>query len=108
MATEFLTVKEDMTMDETIAYLRKMAPDYQTPYYVYVVDDDNILKGVVQLRQILTCNSDTKIKDEMITSVISVDVNTDQEEVAVLFEKYGFASMPVVDEKNNEILGIRT
>ena len=108
MATEFLTVKEDMTMDETIAYLRKMAPDYQTPYYVYVVDDDNILKGVVQLRQILTCNSDTKIKDEMITSVISVNVNTDQEEVAVLFEKYGFASMPVVDEKNNEILGIIT
>lgn len=108
MATEFLTVKEDMTMDETIAYLRKMAPDYETPYYVYVVDDNNILKGVVQLRQIITCDSNTKIKDEMITSVISVEAFTDQEQVAVLFEKYGFASIPVVDKETNEILGIVT
>ena len=47
MATEFLAINEEMTMDETIAYLRKQAPDYETPYYLYVVDDGNILKGTV-------------------------------------------------------------
>ena len=108
MATEFLAINEEMTMDETIAYLRKQAPDYETPYYLYVVDDGNILKGVVQLRQIITCDSNVKIKDEMITQVISVDVHTDQEQVAILFEKYGFAAIPVVEKETNEILGIIT
>ena len=108
MATEFLAINEEMTMDETIAYLRKQAPDYETPYYLYVVDDGNILKGVVQLRQIITCDSNVKIKDEMITQVISVDVHTDQEQVAILFEKYGFAAIPVIEKETNEILGIIT
>ena len=108
MATEFLAVDEDMTMDETISFLRKSAPDYETPYYLYVVGKGNILKGVVQLRQIITCDSNVKIKDEMITQVISVDVHTDQEEVANLFEKYGFAAIPVTKKDTNEILGIIT
>ena len=108
MATEFLAIDEDMTMDETIAFLRKSAPDYETPYYLYVVGKGNILKGVVQLRQIITCDSNVKIKDEMITQVISVDVHTDQEEVANLFEKYGFVAIPVTNKETNEILGIIT
>ena len=108
MATEFLAIDEDMTMDETIAFLRKSAPDYETPYYLYVVGKGNILKGVVQLRQIITCDSNVKIKDEMITQVISVDAYTDQEEVANLFEKYGFVAIPVTHKETNEILGIIT
>lgn len=108
MATEFLAIDEDMTMDETIAFLRKSAPDYETPYYLYVVGKGNILKGVVQLRQIITCDSNVKIKDEMITQVISVDAYTDQEEVANLFEKYGFVAIPVINKETNEILGIIT
>jgi magnesium transporter len=108
MATEFLAIDEDMTMDETIAFLRKSAPDYETPYYLYVVGKGNILKGVVQLRQIITCDSNVKIKDEMITQVISVDAYTDQEEVANLFEKYGFVAIPVTNKETNEILGIIT
>ena len=108
MATEFLAIDEDMTMDETIAFLRKSAPDYETPYYLYVVGKGNILKGVVQLRQIITCDSNVKIKDEMITQVISVDAYTDQEEVANLFEKYGFVAIPVTNKETNKILGIIT
>lgn len=107
MATEFLRVRDTMSMDETIDYLRTMAPDYETPYYVYVIDDDSYLKGVVQLRQILTCPPDTLVKDEMVESVIAIDVNTDQEDVARQFEKYGFAAMPVIDNIG-KMIGIIT
>lgn len=107
MATEFLEVKETMTMDQTIDYLRKMSPDYETPYYVYVIDDDRKLKGVVQLRQILTSDPTTLIKDEMIEQVISVPVNSHQEDVARLIQKYGFAAIPVTDD-TNRMVGIIT
>lgn len=107
MATEFIAAKENMTMDETIAYLRKMAPDHETPYYIYVLDEKEHLTGVIQLRQLLTSPPDTVLSDEMARKVISVNVNTDQEEVARLFKKYGFAAMPVLDE-NDVMVGIVT
>ena len=84
-----------------------MAPDSETPYYIYVVDDLNVLKGVVPLRQIIVSTPDTLIKDIMIENIISAPVDMDQEEVSHIFEKYGFMAIPVVDH-NGEILGIIT
>ncbi len=107
MATEFISIKETDTVHETIEYLRTMAPDSETPYYIYVVDAHNILKGVVPLREIIVSNPDTLIKDIMIENVISVPVDMDQEEVSHIFEKYGFMAIPVVGN-NGEVLGIIT
>ncbi|WP_347353324.1 magnesium transporter [Acetoanaerobium noterae] len=107
MATEFIPIKETDTVNETINYLRTMAPDSETPYYIYVVDDLNVLKGVVPLRQIIVSTPDTLIKDIMIENIISAPVDMDQEEVSHIFEKYGFMAIPVVDH-NGEILGIIT
>lgn len=107
MATEFISIKETDTVNETINYLRTMAPDSETPYYIYVVDDLNVLKGVVPLRQIIVSTPDTLIKDIMIENIISAPVDMDQEEVSHIFEKYGFMAIPVVDH-NGEILGIIT
>ena len=107
MATEFISIKETDTVNETINYLRTMAPDSETPYYIYVVDDLDVLKGVVPLRQIIVSTPDTLIKDIMIENIISAPVDMDQEEVSHIFEKYGFMAIPVVDH-NGKILGIIT
>ena len=107
MATEFLSIRESDTVNETIEYLRTMAPDSETPYYIYVVDELDILKGVVPLRQIITSTPTTLIKDIMIENIISAPVDMDQEQVSHIFEKYGFMAIPVVDT-TGEILGIIT
>ena len=72
MATEFISIKETDTVNETINYLRTMAPDSETPYYIYVVDDLDVLKGVVPLRQIIVSTPDTLIKDIMIENIIEL------------------------------------
>lgn len=107
MATEFLSVMENMTVGDTLGYLQRESPDTETAYYLYVLDKEEHLKGVVSLRDIVISNFDTIILDIMHEKVISVPVDMDQEEVGHIFEKYGFLIMPVVDD-NNKMLGIVT
>ncbi|MBE0450872.1 MAG: magnesium transporter [Clostridia bacterium] len=107
MATEFIAIKETFTVNETIEFLRSMAPTSDTPYYIYVTDEAEILKGVVPLREIIISEPITLIKDIMIENIISVPVDMDQEEVALVFDKYGFMVVPVVDQYGI-ILGIVT
>lgn len=107
MATEFLAIKESFTVNQTIEYLRTMAPGSETPYYIYVVDGFDVLKGVVPLREIIVSNPNTLVKDIMIEKIISAPVDMDQEEVSNIFEKYGFMAVPVTDHKG-VILGIVT
>lgn len=107
MATEFVTIDENYTVEETLKYLQHEAPDAETAYYLYVVDKKNVLKGVVSLRDIVCNNFNKKIEEITNTNVITVKYDMDQEEVARKFEKYGFLTIPVVDE-NNKILGIVT
>ncbi|MDB2104086.1 magnesium transporter [Clostridium paraputrificum] len=107
MATEFVSIRENKTIEKTLKYLQKEAPDAESAYYLYVINKENVLKGVVSLRDIVCNDFDTKIYEITNTNVISVPYYMDQEEVASKFEKYGFMTMPVVDE-NNKILGIVT
>lgn len=107
MATEFIAIDEDQTVEETIEYLREVSPNSETPYYIYVVDFNKHLKGVVALRDIIISTPQTSIKEIMNPNAISVPVDTDQEEVSLLFEKYGFMAIPVVDNQSM-LLGIVT
>ncbi|WP_394877761.1 magnesium transporter [Clostridium paraputrificum] len=107
MATEFVSIRENKTIEKTLKYLQKEAPDAESAYYLYVINKENVLKGVVSLRDIVCNDFDTKISEITNINVISVPYYMDQEEVASKFEKYGFMTMPVVDE-NNKILGIVT
>lgn len=107
MATEFISIRENKTIEKTLKYLQKEAPDAESAYYLYVINKENVLKGVVSLRDIVCNDFNTKISEITNTNVISVPYYMDQEEVASKFEKYGFMAMPVVDE-NNKILGIVT
>ena len=107
MATEFISVKENMTIGDTLAYLQKESPEAETSYYIYVVDENDLLKGVISLRDIVVSSFDIKISDIMNSNAMSIPVDMDQEEVGHIFEKYGFLTMPVVNEATR-ILGIIT
>ncbi|MBU3110974.1 magnesium transporter [Clostridium lacusfryxellense] len=107
MATEFIMVKENMTIGQTLNYLQKEATEAETSYYIYVVGDNALLKGVISLKDIVLSNFDVKVSDIMNSTAMSVPVDMDQEEVGHIFEKYGFLTMPVVDDSMH-ILGIIT
>jgi len=107
MATEFISVKENMTIGDTLVYLQKETPEAETSYYIYVVDENDLLKGVISLRDIVVSSFDVKIADIMNSNAMSIPVDMDQEEVGHIFEKYGFLTMPVVNEAM-QILGIVT
>jgi magnesium transporter len=107
MATEFISIRENKTVKDTLKYLQHVAPDAESAYYLYVTDKKQILKGVLSLRDLVSSDFDTKILDITNTNVISIQYDIDQEEVANKFEKYGFLTMPVVDEKE-KLLGIVT
>lgn len=107
MATEFISIREGMTVSQTIEYLRQEAPNSETPYYIYVLDEAEKLRGVVSLRDLITTDSGEYIKNIMNEKVLSVPVDMDQEEVGLFFEKYGYMVVPVVDAED-VMLGIIT
>lgn len=107
MATEFISVKETMTIGQTLAYLQKEAPEAETSYYIYVIGENDLLRGVISLRDIVINRFDVKISDIMNSNAMSVPYDMDQEEVGHIFEKYGFLTMPVVNDAM-QILGIIT
>ncbi|MDD2423679.1 MAG: magnesium transporter [Candidatus Cloacimonetes bacterium] len=107
MATEFVTIKDNMTVRETLEYLQIHGDEAETLSYLYVLDEDEVLKGVISLRDIVVNEFNELIAPLIKSNVISVRPELDQEEVATTFQKYGFTSMPVVDE-NNKMLGIIT
>ncbi len=106
MTTEFISIRAKNTVRQTLEYLQKNT-DAETTYYLYVTDRTNVLKGVVSLRDIVSSPFETPMLEITNPNVISVRYDVDQEEVAKLFEKYGFVLMPVVDEENH-MLGIIT
>lgn len=97
MGTEMIEVNENMSMPECIKEIRRQAEDLDDIYYVYVVDDDQRLKGVLPLKKMVTHPSVSKIKHVMETDPVSVLVDTPIEDVAIDFEKYDLVAMPVVD-----------
>lgn len=97
MALEYVAVHAESTVQEAIENLREKRGDVENVYYVFVVDEHRRLAGVVSLKDLLLESPDRKVKEIMNPQVISVDVYTDQEEVARLFKKYDLVSIPVVD-----------
>lgn len=107
MATEFVTVQDNMTVLETLQYLQVHGAEAETLSYLYVLDIDGVLKGVVSLKDIVIHRFSELITPLITDKVISVQPELDQEEVAHIIQKYGFASLPVVD-KHYKMLGIIT
>ena len=98
MTTEFVAVSDFMTVEETIAYLRKEAPEAETIYYVYVIDRDGHLSGVLSLRDLLRAAPGERVGNLMMRDVITSDTYDDQESVADKLTRYNLLAVPVVDD----------
>ncbi len=107
MTVEFVDLKVHLTVKEAIDRIRKVGVDKETINICYVLDNERHLLGTVALRYLLLKGDNEIIGDIMNDNIISVNTLTDQEEVARLFQKYDFTTMPVVDNENR-LVGIIT
>lgn len=107
MTTEFVVLKADKTVGETLEELRDLGPDAETIYYLYVIDASGRLVGVVSLRDLIVSRLDARIADIMGRRVVSANVLTDQEDLARTVQKYDLLALPVVDDEE-KLLGIIT
>lgn len=107
MTTEFVAVNKLQTVAETMQQLKVEAPEAETIYYLYVVDEDKHLVGVISLRDLIIADGDQIIGDCMNEKVVSVSVGKNQEEVAQMIMDYDFLALPAVDFQNH-LLGIIT
>ena len=107
MTTEVLSLAQDMTVEETLAYLRQHSDHLEMIYYLYTVDDEKRLMGVVSLRELVVAAPGTQLKTLMDTDVIKVKTDADQEDVARIIARYDLLGVPVVDD-DNHLVGLVT
>ena len=106
MTTEFVSFNEDATAAEALKHLRENI-DAEASYYVYTTDKEDHLRGVITLKELIKMDPDKKLKTVMISNIISVRPDSDQEYVANLVAKYDLLAIPVADA-SNRLLGIIT
>ncbi len=107
MTTAEVVLHTGMTAEEAIAHLRAAAPDAETVYYLFVVDRNEHLVGVVSLRQLVVASLQTQVSDVMDPDVIYVEAHDDQEVAARLMSRYDLVALPVVDAEGH-MLGVIT
>ena len=108
MTTEYVSLWPNMTVEEAILSIRRQGVDKETIYTCYVTAPDRTLMGLVSVKDLLLATDDeTPLKDIMLTNIISVTTQTDQEAVARTLSKYNFLALPVVDGENR-MVGIVT
>lgn len=96
-----MTVNVDMTVEEVLSSIRIQAQKENVElYYIYVVDKQNHLQGVISLRKLLTSPVTQKVEDIMITDIVRLHVDDYQDYIADIFMKYQYNAMPVVDLYN--------
>lgn len=107
MTTEFVQLKKDMTVEEAILAIRRVALNKETVYTCYVTDTRRRLEGVVTVKTLLLSAPDTPLYEIMEETVVAATTITDREEITRMFNKYGFLALPVVDAEYR-LVGIIT
>jgi len=107
MTNEFIAYPPEITVREAIEKFRKDAEEVETVYYLYIVDIEEKLLGVISLRELLLAHPDAKLSDIMETKLKTVTPGTDEGEVAEIISKYNIVALPVVDAEGY-MLGIAT
>jgi CBS domain-containing protein len=107
MTTDYINLSEHSTTAQAIDQLRRESPEAETIYYLYVVDEQERLRGVVSLRDLIVASPETRVSDIMTGPVISVATDADEEEVVDLMSKYDFLALPVTDAEDR-LVGIIT
>jgi len=107
MTSEFLALRPRMTAAQAIKAIRSWAPEVETAYYLFAVDREGALCGVVGLRQLIVADPFSTVHEIMDPDVIFVPADADQEECARLMSRYDLLALPVVDERDH-LLGVIT
>lgn len=107
MTIEYVDLRKEMTVGEAIKYIKHTGVDRETINTCYVIGKNRKLEGILSIRKLILSDDDVKIENIMHTDIIYTHTLEDQEEVANLFKKYDFTSLPVVDNEN-KLVGIIT
>lgn len=107
MTPEYISLKETLTVGETLERIRGLARATEIIYYLYVTNVEHRLNGIVSLRDLVTAQPERTLGELMNCDVVYVDTDTDQEEVARLIQRYDFLAVPVVD-REQRLVGIVT
>jgi magnesium transporter len=107
MTNEFIAYPPETTVKKAIEDFKKDAEEVETVYYIYVMDADEKLIGIVSLRELLLADLDKRLSDIMETKLKTVPPETDEVEVAEIISKYNIVALPVVDDEGY-MLGIVT
>jgi magnesium transporter len=107
MGTEFLSLRPETKVDRALEHIKRTGADAQTLNDIFVVDSDERLVGTLSLRDLVVASPMLSVGEVMRKSIVKIHVDSDQEEAAGLFKKYGFSALPVVDS-DGKLTGIIT
>ncbi|MBN2217743.1 MAG: magnesium transporter [Pirellulales bacterium] len=107
MTTEFARLDEQSTVHEAINEVRRKAEELETIYYLYAVDQEDHLRGLISFRQLLTAKPNTKVGELMERDIVTANATDDREDVAEKVERYDLLAIPVVDDEYR-LVGIIT
>jgi|CXWL01.1.fsa_nt_gi magnesium transporter len=107
MTRTFISLNGSWTVDRAITYLRRVRPEAETAYYLYVVDGSGRLEGVVSLRDLIIAAPEVALAEIMSRDVRKARDDLDQEEMARMVQRYDLVALPVVDE-NDRMVGVIT
>lgn len=107
MTPEYISLKENLTVSETLERIRNLANASEVVYYLYVTDTSRHLTGIVSLRDLVIAATDTTLAEIMTRDVVFVHTDTDQEEVARTIQRYDIVAVPVVDSEER-LVGVVT
>jgi len=107
MTPEYISLKEDLSVSQTLERIRNQANASEVVYYLYVKDNSRRLTGIVSLRDLVIAAPDTTLAEIMARDVVFVHTDTDQEEVARTIQRYDIVALPVVDSEER-LVGVVT
>jgi len=107
MTPEYISLKENLTVSETLDQIRSLAKTSEVVYYLYITDNSRHLTGIVSLRDLVISSTETTMGEIMTRDVVYVHTYADQEEVARMIQRYDFLAVPVVD-REQRLVGIVT
>jgi len=107
MTPEYIAVKKEWTIADTLDYIRKNGPDSETLNVIYVINDKGVLIDDIRIREVILSSPDKKISDLMDENFIALNVHNDQEQAVEVFKKYDRIALPVVDN-SGILIGIVT
>jgi magnesium transporter len=108
MTTAYIGLEPDVSAEQSIHQLRDVGEDNDVPYYLFVINPQGQLEGIVELRDLVIAAPSTTIREIMNSDVISITAQADQEEAARIMAHYDLAALPVIDDADGHMLGVIT